>query len=567
MYKPQKKRIMIRARTYSLLTILFSFGLLLLGAGVHLYQGAFASSIDAGHRTLGLVVGILTLFLSIILVKDDHREGESSKLPTTLGFFALILVGTQGLLGSLTRYTNLPNIVNTSHFALSLFFLSLIILIDHRVILARRENEKFAVGPLRKGFHFSDGLGLLFFLSFVQLLLSAYVRHSRLPLENGIENFSHSISLVYWLFGFYWLSKVHQVLKASTKFAQWTLATLALNFLLGVGTFLFPLVKSFQFFSLAFGVLSLAGIWKVNLISREAEKNILGKERYSFWSDLLDLTKPRLGLLVMATVFVGMMLAPRPLSFFKGLYGFGFTFLLVMGAAAFNCWMERDIDGLMDRTKNRPLPTGRLKPEVALIFSSGLMIFALFGLHFFVNELTAILGFLAAALYVFAYTPLKQKSVLALYVGAIPGALPPLMGWTIVMGKMTHMGWVLFWILFVWQLPHFLAISIYHAADYGKADIKVYPNSFGLKLTKWGIFLLTVVLAAVSLYPWIEDQGVSDLFGYFATFLNVVFVLVSVKVFLTPSASENLLRKWARIYFLASIIYLPLLLGSMIYLN
>jgi protoheme IX farnesyltransferase len=141
------------------------------------------------------------------------------------------------------------------------------------------------------------------------------------------------------------------------------------------------------------------------------------------------------------------------------------------------------------------------------------------------------------------------------------------MGWTIVMGKMTTMGWALFWILFVWQLPHFLAISIYHAQDYGKAEIKVYPNSFGLTLTKWGIFLLTVLLAYVSLYPWLYDIGVTDLYGYFSIFLNLIFTAVSLKVLLIKTENEILLRKWARIYFFGSIFYLPLLLGSMIYLS
>jgi protoheme IX farnesyltransferase len=195
------------------------------------------------------------------------------------------------------------------------------------------------------------------------------------------------------------------------------------------------------------------------------------------------------------------------------------------------------------------------------------MIGSIAGLYFFTNFTTALLGAISAVLYVFAYTPLKQKSVLALYVGAIPGALPPLMGWTIVMGKMTALSWCLFAILFVWQLPHFLAISIYHAEDYGKAKIKVYPNSFGLNLTKWGIFLLTAVLAYASLYAWWYDLGVTDYFGYFAILLNVVFMGVATKVLLIPTVNKNLLRRWARIYFFGSIFYLPLLLGSMIYLS
>lgn len=558
MYKPQKM-IMTRARTFSLLTILFSLGLLMLGVAVHSVTTQNPVFLTKSHQALGLIVGLLTLTLAL-------------RSPSTLGFFALILVGVQGILGGLQNPEVSVPLVSVSHFSLSLFFVALIILIDFRLKVSKLDLSESQSRLLTRRFHFSDGLGLLSFLSFSQLILGAFTRHT-VVLENSVltlkelQTVSHLLGLFIGFMGLVWLSKMRTLLEETSPLPNLTLGTLTVFAALSTAQLFVPFNGILEIFSVLAGMLSFAGLWHLNLYTRGLEKKVLKDLRFSFWSDLLEITKPRLGLLVMATVFVGMMLAPRPLNFFTGLAGFSYTFLLVMGAAAFNCWMEKDIDALMDRTKDRPLPTGRLKPNVALIYSSGLMIFALLGLYSFVNTLTAILGFAAAALYVFAYTPLKQKSVLALYVGAIPGALPPLMGWTIVMGQMTHMGWVLFWILFVWQLPHFLAISIYHAKDYQKADIKIYPNSFGLTLTKWGIFTLTILLAAVSLYPWAWDLGVSDRFGYFALFLNVVFTIISLRVFLTPTENENLLRKWARIYFLASIIYLPLLLGSMIYLN
>lgn len=603
MYKPTKLNPMTRARTYSLLTIVFSFGLLLLGAMVHHSSNSIVCTswplcyglsqplefgLNKGHRYLGLIVGILTLFL-VFRVKKE--EGSANEL-TGLAFFALFLVGLQGLLGGVTSLYRLPTIVNTSHFALSVCFFSTLILLDHKIVGSQRKQKISLNTKTWGGMHLSDGLGLLVFLSFCTILLGAFVRHSGALNACGvgwdsilacstdkshpfwpssrvgqIHMFYRYFAFLTWSFGGLWLWRVFkhsQQLRKITVAAALSLSSHQIFGLVAVGN---GLSQPWTLFHFAAGVLSLSLFWKLNLQVREIEKEKLGEERFSFWSDLLEITKPRLGLLVMSTVFVGMMLAPQPIGFFKGLFGFTFTFLLVMGAAAFNCWMEKDVDALMDRTKDRPLPAGRMEPLVALSFSSVLMIGSILGLYYFVNELTAILGAISAVLYVFAYTPLKQKSVLALYVGAIPGALPPLMGWTIVMGKMTPLSWCLFAILFVWQLPHFLAISIYHAEDYGKAKIKVYPNSFGLGLTKWGIFLLTGLLAYVSLYAWWYDLGVTDYFGYFSLFLNVVFLAVALKVLMIPVVNKNLLKRWARIYFFGSIFYLPLLLGSMIYLS
>ena len=577
--KPQKVRnLMTHARTYSLLTIVFSFGLLLLGASVHLTD-IFSEfpKIELFNQIAGMALGVLTLFLTFSLFKDNHNDkspsGVSYSIPVPQSLVALIIVGVLGLMGGSTTFYRLPTILNTTHFFLGLIFITLIINIDHRLSLGPKGplilNRDNLNTLLRRRFHFSDGLALVFIMGLGQLTLAAFTKHAQNRIELGSQliSFLNIISIIYLCFAGYWMFLVGEKFKALGglfKFGPWPIY---LNLGIWFLAYENPQITILSFMTFAIGVLSLAIIWKTNLVVRSIEKEILKEERFSFWSDILEITKPRLGLLVMSTVFVGMMLAPRDIPFFKGLAGFTFTFLLVMGAAAYNCWMEIDIDALMDRTKDRPLPTGRMRPEVALIFSSSLMILSIIGLYYTVNLTTAALGLAAAVLYVFAYTPLKQKSVLALYVGAIPGAIPPLMGWTIVMGKMTAMAWILFAILFVWQLPHFLAISIYHAEDYGKAKIKVYPNSFGLKLTKWGIFLLTGVLAYVSLYAWWHDLGVTDRFGYFAIILNILFMGVATKVLMTPVLNKKLLRKWARIYFLGSIFYLPLLLGSMIYLS
>lgn len=565
---------MSRTRTYSLLTIVFSFGLLMLGASVYLTRILNNFPVIAVlHKNGGVLLGALTLLLTLFIFRSgqnaDLLNEDSPKIPLFQSFCALVIVGLLGILGTNSYFYTSATVLNTIHFFLGMTFISLLLHIDHKLNLIssglKINYTESLKKKLTKTFHYSDALGLSFFVSFLGLTGVVYI------FSQGGEILTLK-TLCVFLFLTYMLvlstaQKIARTLPVLRNLVFWGKVLIPLCFAVWYVMIEVESSPILRLVAVTLASLVTLFIWKLNLVIRSVEKLILKDERYSFWSDLLDLTKPRLGLLVMSTVVVGMFLAPRPLSFGKGFFGFSFTFLLVMGAAAFNCWMEIDVDKLMDRTKDRPLPMGRMKPQVALFFSSFLMIGAVLGLYYFVNFTTALLGAIAGILYVFAYTPLKQKSVLALYVGAIPGAIPPLMGWTIVMGKMTPMAWLLFAILFVWQLPHFLAISIYHAQDYGKADIKIYPNSFGLTLTKWGIFLLTVLLAYVSLYAWRYDMGVTDRFGIFAMLLNVIFVAVSFKVLLVSNKNENLLRRWARIYFFGSIIYLPLLLGSMIYLS
>jgi len=606
------KTTMMRTRNFSLLTIVFAFGLLLLGGMVHYSSNSLvctswplcygsvqslAFNFNSGHRFLGMVVGILTCLLLIKIRREPQERSHTKDALSFTAFLALFIVGIQGLMGGITSFYRLPTIVNTSHFSLSLVFVAIVILIDHRISALNKAEDDTNKVLLDKSWTFSlsDSLAFLLFLSTAMIVLGAFVRHSGAYFSCGsgmssslacldgegyslwpsnpqgqLHMFYRYLSLFTWVSGAIILTKV--VLKRHSArgvrfLALGSLFALSFHQISGLISIIKYEAVAWSVTHFFLGTVSAGLIWKLNLVTRSAERSTFGPRVHSIYRDLMDLTKPRLGSLVMSTVFVGMVLAPGKIPFFQGLVGFGLTFILVMGAAAFNCWMERDVDGLMDRTKQRPLPSGRMKPFTALSFSSILLIGSLAGIYYFVNLPTAILGFAAAFLYLFAYTPLKQKSVTALYVGAIPGAIPPVMGWTIATGKMDTMAWILFAILFVWQLPHFLAISIYHAKDYGKAKIAIYPNAFGLGLTKWGILVLTILLAATALYPWVYDQGVTDAYGYFSLVLNILFILVAIKTFSIPTHKKDLLRRWARLYFLGSIIYLPLLLGSMIYLS
>jgi protoheme IX farnesyltransferase len=218
-----------------------------------------------------------------------------------------------------------------------------------------------------------------------------------------------------------------------------------------------------------------------------------------FARDIVNLGKPRVTTLVIFTTATGIWLAPSNGATLATTLSFLFaTSLLVASANTLNCWVERKSDGLMHRTMNRPLPAGRLAPQVALIWGTVLGFLALVLLQLISNTLTAALGALALLTYVLIYTPLKRVSPAALYVGAVPGAIPPLMGWTFATGGLDVPGGFLFALLFIWQIPHFIAISVYLEEDYRRGGLQVLPVAHGGPAAWRQMIWSSAVLLAVS---------------------------------------------------------------------
>jgi heme o synthase len=284
-------------------------------------------------------------------------------------------------------------------------------------------------------------------------------------------------------------------------------------------------------------------------------------------ADIIALTKPRITVIVLATCAAGMAMAPGSISWGRKLLGLLGTTLIVASANTLNMWWERDLDGRMARTRSRPLPAGRMAPNFALAF--GLLLAAVsLPLLLAVNGVTAALGLRALVVYVCAYTPLKRHSTLALLVGAVPGAMPPLMGWTTVSGSITRAGLptapeavqlggvALFALLFVWQVPHFIAISFFRAADYAAAGMKVVPVERGERAAKWQILGYSLVLVGSSLFAGVL-AGSAYLFA--AATLGALFV--GLAAYGLRAASGN---RWARSLFAYSIVYLVAILAIMI---
>jgi protoheme IX farnesyltransferase len=273
----------------------------------------------------------------------------------------------------------------------------------------------------------------------------------------------------------------------------------------------------------------------------------------------LELTKPRITVLIVLTAAAGFVLGSRGAVnysvFAHAMFGIA---MLSSGIATLNQFAERELDALMRRTAERPLPSGRLLPMEALWFGVLLTATAEVYLALLVNGLSAVLGLAVIAGYLFLYTPLKTRSTLSTAVGAFPGAVPPLIGWAAARGSVDISAWVLFAIVFLWQFPHFLAIAWMYREDYGRAGIRMLPvvEPDG-RVTGQQIIVYTLMLVPVSLLP--AFLGVSGkIYLVAAAVLGVLFLASGIRAALSKS------NQHARQLLLASVLYLPLLFGVMV---
>lgn len=273
----------------------------------------------------------------------------------------------------------------------------------------------------------------------------------------------------------------------------------------------------------------------------------------------LELTKPRITWLILMSTGVGFYFGAQEtwnwLVLVHTLLG---TALIASGTAALNQWYESEADAKMHRTEHRPIPSGRISRENAMWFGIALSIAGFLELWLGANLFTAGLGLFTLITYLFVYTPLKQRSWHSTTVGAVPGAMPPLIGFAAAAGTLSPDAWALYAILFLWQFPHFYAIAWMYREDYGRAGIRMLPVvEPGGESTARQILIYSTLLIPVSLIPhWLEMTG--NLYLAAALVLGVFFLWAGVKV-----AMERTNRR-ARGVLLASVVYLPLLLGMMV---
>jgi heme o synthase len=285
----------------------------------------------------------------------------------------------------------------------------------------------------------------------------------------------------------------------------------------------------------------------------------LAASRNRVIGDLAELVKARLTALVLLTTAVGFYLGSESPINYMALFHVVFgTAATAAGAAALNQWWERRADALMRRTRTRPIPAGRMRPLQAFILGIALSVFGVGYLAIVCNALSAALAAITIAIYILAYTPLKRASTANTAVGAIPGAIPPMIGWAAARGSIGAGAWSLFAIVFLWQLPHFFAIAWMYREDYSRAGFRMISTDdrSGERSASQSVFFCILLLVIAGLPAFL---GIAN-FVYLGVelLLGGMFTAVAMRFLRMRSASA------ARLLFIASIAYLPLLLAALV---
>lgn len=516
------------------------------------------------HRFLAGIVGIISVVWAI------KRWGEM-RYKALLPLFLIIL---QSLLGLATFLYKLPTVTTILHLIFSLIFLASIEGTRH---LEFDESLKEKWNPKMK-----DVVGFFFFFLIFQFILGGILRKSSLlascestmnfwecwqkqseiPLAGSLSLIHRSLGVLTTLSGlfvFIWLIKHLPKWKNVAVLGLLSmLAQLWLGLQMGRSSSREMIVWHF-----AVALVSFCSLLFLIVRLRRYERHFFGDVIPTYLNDLMDLFKPKLTILVVITLIVGVLLAPISMNLIFLLVSLVAIWLQAAGSLSLNCYLERDIDKKMERTKNRPLPAGRLQPSVAWNWGWGLVIVGTLVLMVSGNLLTAGLGLFSALLYVYVYTPMKQKSPYALYVGAVPGALPTLMGWTLATNSLTGLGAYLFGLLFLWQIPHFMAISLYRKLDYENAHILTFAQTHSRSFLQANIFLYSLILWLFGLLPYVWGWRGE---GYFISSMLVGVILTGWSVWAIKK-DQNEFVKWARSYFFLTLFYLPIQLGVLLVLR
>ena len=538
-------------------------------------------AIEHSHRLAAGTVVVLTLLLATLLERSARPEHRSLR---RVGWLAVALVFAQALLGGITVKLRLPTLVSTLHTATSLLFFSTTLYLAARtrppeLLWAAARAHANLVPPRTRAA--ANTLALVTaVIVYFQMVLGGLVRHSGaalacldIPLcRGGLWPDAHPTVLVQALHRLGAVTVALFVAASAVTGFRATKGRPAIRALALVAPVLvvvqigLGLHAVTSFLDLAtveahLGVATalLASQIGLALATGEPVPATVSARRWGgVLADLVQLAKPRITALVIVTFSGGMWLAPGHLPRWRMLMTLIGTALVVSAANALNMLLERDVDGLMERTRHRPLVEARLSPAVALVFGTALAATAVPLLLLAGNALTGILGGLAFVAYVAIYTPMKRTSSAALFVGAVPGAIPPLMGWTAVTGHADAGALALFGVLFLWQIPHFLAIALYRADDYGRAGFEVLPLAIGDRPTRFVIIGGSVALLATSLTLG-PLHVAGTLYTVSALLLGAGFLAWGLAG-LRRAAS----RVWARSLFFASLVYLTLLFISLV---
>lgn len=518
------------------------------------------------HRFLATLMGVGSVVWAFNRFKEIRWKA-------TLPLFLIIL---QALLGLATFLYKLPTITTILHLIFSLVYLASLEgtrHLDFDQTLREKWNPKW-----------KDAVGFFLFLLLFQFLLGGILRKSSLlascestmdfwtcwklqseiPLAGTLSLIHRVLGIVTTLSGFFvfsWLFKELPKKWKSTGIIGNVLMLIQILLGLQMGR---SSSREMIFWHFTVALMSFMVLLFLLNRLRRYEKEFFGNPVPTYLNDLMDLFKPKLTILVTITLLVGVFLAPIRMNIILLITSLVAIWLQAAGSLALNSYIERDLDKLMERTRNRPLPAGRLHPTVALYWGWGLIIFGTLVLFFCANALTALLGLFSALSYIYIYTPMKLKGPYALYVGAVPGALPALMGWTLTTNSIEGFGIYLFGILFLWQIPHFMAISLYRKSEYGMARFLTFAQTHSFAFLRVNIIFYSFILMLFGMIPYFAGWRGE---GYLISSLIISVILFAQSLLGYKVKNESEMNNWARTYFWGTLFYLPLILGVLLVLR
>lgn len=488
------------------------------------------------HRLIAAIVALMIAWLSAWLWRREPRPWVRR-----LGYAALGTVLIQAILGGLTVLLVLPAPISIAHACLgpSVFCLTLLLALVTSPAWARRApSSESVVGVLAFGTTAAFAM---------QVVLGAVLRHTGRGLTLHLTGAIGAAVMVGWL--------ARRAFRLTGALAVGVVAQLALGLFALRHLDAAWVTAAHQ----ALGALLLGGSVMLTawLMTPEGWGRISRCRRRL--ADYLALTKPRLTCLALVAVVVGFLMgSSRPLDGERLLITLLGAWLVGGGGNALNQWWEREADARMRRTQHRPLPAGRLTPAEALGFGIAAAVLGTLLLAVRVNSASAGLAAATVVSYVFLYTPLKRRTSLCTLVGAVPGAMPPMIGWAAARGSLALEAWVLFAILFLWQLPHFLAIAWVHREDYARAGFRMLPvvDPDGLSTARQMV-LYGLALLPISLLPTVLG-ATGERYFIGAALAGVWFVGMTI------AAARRRSTALASRLFLTSVGYLPVVLGLMV---
>ncbi len=472
---------------------------------------------EHSHRMIAATVGFLTFGLTVWILREEKRH--FMKVLAACASFAVLL---QAILGGLTVKYLLPKPISIGHACLGQTFFCLVCAL---VLFLSKEWLSPVKISSKTAFHFTRLSWTTFGFAYCQLVAGAIVRHT-----HGQLLVAHIfIALLILIHAVFLNIKLFSDNSIQKKFLPQLLAIDGLLFLqlfLGLGAYTFKYALEKQALPTVLEVLfttahqTTGALILANLLvlSLRATK-LLQSENSKSSSEYLDLIKPRVTLTALWTACCGYILAsPQPFNATKFLHMLLGAFLVGAGGNALNQFHEREIDQKMTRTQERPLPSRKMEPENALIFGWLLSLSGIVEIGVFVSIYAAFIALGIFLSYVYIYTPLKKVTALNTYVGAVPGALPVLLGWVGAAGSIDAKAISLFMLLFIWQLPHFFAIAWVYREDYKKGGLQMLSrdDKSGQK-TSFQILFFSFLLLLASLLPFhLELAGSLYLFAALA---------------------------------------------------